>query len=206
MPTHTPTAPHHPSTQFPTAASAFKKDQAVYYCRGCTNYLPSTSFYLSTTMKHLGRCKNCTIRENIATSRKDDSSYFKLLKNVRARENEKLEQHAGPGRPQQQQHLIDFLQESDIRYLVDSIWNRSSAVSGLHPIDELILTRWEGDEEFSPWNCVLLDRSEAKNHDAHPNPISMYSEEFVAKIAQRHLLARAYFADFPEVAGAGAKK
>jgi hypothetical protein len=31
------------------------KDHAVYYCRGCTKYKSSTEFYLSTTMKHLGK-------------------------------------------------------------------------------------------------------------------------------------------------------
>ncbi|KAJ1566201.1 hypothetical protein HK405_010784, partial [Cladochytrium tenue] len=72
--------------KFPEAGQAWKRDQAVYYCRGCTKYLPSTEFYLSTTMKHLGRCKRCTQNENMANHRKDDSVYAAMLKDVRQQE------------------------------------------------------------------------------------------------------------------------
>lgn len=61
--------------KFPNAGQAWKRDQAVYYCRGCTKYLASTDFYLSTTLSHLGRCKQCTMKENIAVKRKDDTWY-----------------------------------------------------------------------------------------------------------------------------------
>jgi len=76
--------------KFPNAGQAWKREQTVYYCRGCTKYLASTEFYLSTTMNHLGRCKQCTMKENIANQRKDDTCYVEMLKMARGQEVSKL--------------------------------------------------------------------------------------------------------------------
>ena len=56
------------------------------------------------------------------------------------------------------------LQDSDIRYIVRSFWDSRSILSGLSNMYELRLIRWIHDEEWSPWNCVLLTHNEADIH------------------------------------------
>ncbi|KND00311.1 uncharacterized protein SPPG_04636 [Spizellomyces punctatus DAOM BR117] len=181
--------------KFPDAGQSWKRDQAVYYCRSCTRYLPSTAFYLSTTMKHLGKCKTCTTEENLATSRKDDSIYSDLLKLIRLQE---LQRRASSGVPTDAHYnAISLLQESDMRYLVDRVWNRQSAVSGSRALESLVLTRWNPNVELSPWNCILLTKAEAATHDRQPDPEELYSEEFVRKILQKHFAAKQHFAQLP---------
>ncbi|RKO85525.1 hypothetical protein BDK51DRAFT_32330, partial [Blyttiomyces helicus] len=180
--------------KFPDAGQCWKRDQAVYYCRGCTKYLPSTEFYLSTTMKHLGKCKPCTVKENIATQRKDDSTYAEMLKNLRQHE---ATRRTADTAEDAHYNAVSLLQESDMRYLVDIVWNRQSAVSGNKALESLVLTRWNPDMEISPWNCVLLTKAEAATHEKQAEPLKMYSEEFGSKIAQKHMAARQHFAQLP---------
>ncbi|KAI8811506.1 hypothetical protein BJ742DRAFT_119498 [Cladochytrium replicatum] len=236
--------------RFPDSNQAWKRDQSVYYCRGCTKYLPSTRFYLSTTIRQLGNCKSCTQKENIAHQRKDDSFYAEMLKLVRIQEHQKRskltasEDSSGSGsgngsdgsgafaafrRGDFHDNAFALLQESDMRYLVDVIWNRQSAISAAKRVEELILTRWDPVVELSPWNCVLLTKAEAATHDrvvgetivamakaaAKLNVVAamrsgsrsvsqgnealhkLYSEEFVNKVHQKHILARQHFAQLP---------
>jgi len=178
-----------------TQVAAKKEAEAVYYCRGCTQYLPSTDFFLSTTMKHLGRCKKCTAQENAAHQRQDDSVYTRLLKLIRIQESIKRDQTGIPKDPHY--NAINLLQETDMHYLIDVMWNRSSAIGGSSEMDDLILTRWNRKDEFSPWNSILLTKQEAVHHDKHPEPFSLYTDEFVAKMAQKHLTARTHFARLP---------
>ncbi|KAJ3192659.1 hypothetical protein HK101_006179, partial [Irineochytrium annulatum] len=182
-------------SKFPDAGQAWKRDQAVYYCRSCTKYLPSTEFYLSTTMKHLGRCKNCTMKDNIANHRQDDSIFADMLRVIRAQE---ANRHAHTGQPQDiHYNALALLQESDMRHLVDGIWNRQSCIGGSRNVEELMLTRWEPGMELSPWNCVLLTRAEADTHDQQGDPNELYTDDFIRKIRQKHVAARRHFAQLP---------
>ncbi|KAI8820095.1 uncharacterized protein EV422DRAFT_531575 [Fimicolochytrium jonesii] len=181
--------------KFPDAGQSWKRDQAVYYCRSCTRYLPSTEFYLSTTLTHLGKCKGCTADENLATTRKDDSVYSDLLKLIRLQEFQK---RAKTGVPLDAHYnALSLLQESDTRFLVEKIWNRQSAVSGSRQLESLVLTRWDPRVELSPWNCILLTKAEAATHDRAAAPSEQYSEEFVRKVVQKHYAARKHFAQLP---------
>ncbi|KAJ3397440.1 hypothetical protein HDU92_007829 [Lobulomyces angularis] len=192
--------------KFPDAGQSWKREQSVYYCRGCTKYLASTEFYLSTTMRHLGRCKLCTMKENIANQRKDDSCYVEMLKMARGQEvaksqndpEDKFSKENGESEQGKQSYnAISLLQESDIRYLVDTIWNRQSAVSGSKKIEELVLTRWNPKLELSPWNVILLTVSEASNHEMQEDPESVYTDEFVRRCQQRHIAAKKHFSSLP---------
>ncbi|KAJ3023896.1 UNVERIFIED_CONTAM: hypothetical protein HDU68_008420 [Siphonaria sp. JEL0065] len=181
--------------KFPDAGQSWKRDQAVYYCRGCTKYLPSTEFYLSTTMKHLGRCKPCTIKENTATHRKDDSCYGDLLKSMRSQESEKRKIFGS--QEDANYNAIALLQESDMRHLIDVIWNRQSCISAAKNMDDLVMTRWDPKMEVSPWNCILLTKSEAEKHDIQSSPVDLYTDDFIRKIKQKHLAAKRHFSQLP---------
>ncbi|KAJ3275210.1 hypothetical protein HDV01_000935 [Terramyces sp. JEL0728] len=172
------------------------KEAAVYYCRGCTKYKSSTEFYLSTTLTHLGKCKDCSMKENLSVQKTDDSTYGTMLKLIRLQESNKRKSMD----QEDQLHALSLLQESDIRYLVDVIWNKKSAISGNKNVDDLILTRWDKNEELSPWNCVLLTKSEAVTHDCHSQPDNIYSTEFRNKVFQKQLLARQHFGQLPAMA------
>jgi hypothetical protein len=51
-------------------------------------------------------------------------------------------------------------QDSDIRYIVRSFWDSRSIMSGRTDLYELRLVRYIHDEEWSPWNCILLTHQE----------------------------------------------
>ena len=57
------------------------------------------------------------------------------------------------------------LQESDLRYLVENVWNSQSAISAWDDLYDLVLVRWERHSEWSPWNCCLLTKEEASAHE-----------------------------------------
>ncbi|KAJ3068590.1 hypothetical protein HDU98_008263 [Podochytrium sp. JEL0797] len=180
--------------KFPDAGQSWKRDQSVYYCRSCTKYLPSTEFYLSTTLKHLGRCKPCTIKENIATHRQDDSCYGDLLTSMRKQEAQKRSVLGTQEDPNY--NALALLQESDMRHLIDAIWNRQSCISAAKNMDDLVMTRWDREMELSPWNCILLTAAEAEKHDKS-SPVDLYTDDFARKIKQKHMAARRHFSQLP---------
>ena len=60
-------------------------------------------------------------------------------------------------------------QESDLRYLIESIWNTQSALSAQNDLYDLVFIRWNKHEEWSPWNCILLTKEEASAHEKLEN-------------------------------------
>ncbi|KAJ3350569.1 hypothetical protein HDU91_006235 [Kappamyces sp. JEL0680] len=168
------------------------KEAAVYYCRGCTKYKSSTEFYLSTTLKHLGKCKDCSMKENLAIQKIDDSSYGSMLKMIRMQEAVKRRNN-----PTEGYNAMALLQESDLRYLIDVVWSRKSAISGVRNLEDLTLTRWDIHQELSPWNCILLTKTESATHDCQEHPDAVYSVEFRNKIFQKQLMARQHFGQLP---------
>ena len=67
------------------------------------------------------------------------------------------------------------LQDSDIRYIIRSFWDSRSILSGLSNMYELRLIRWLHDEEWSPWNCILLTHKEADIHGQLTNLFKVYT-------------------------------
>ena len=60
--------------------------------------------------------------------------------------------------------FLPLLQDSDIRYIVRSLWDSRSILCGLSDLYELRLVRWNRGKEWSPWNCILLTKDEAELH------------------------------------------
>jgi hypothetical protein len=148
-------------------------------------------------MKHLGRCKECTVKENIANHRQDDSCYADMMKSIKLQESQKRQTTGVPDDPHY--NALALLQESDMRYLVDQVWNKQSVISGSKNMEDLILTRWDQRMEWSPWNCILLTKTEAEKHDANvrKDPADLYSEEFVRKVKGRLMVAKRHFGELP---------
>jgi hypothetical protein len=123
-----------------------------------------------------------------------------MLKAARGQEVQKSAPTQKLSSPVPHYNAISLLQESDVRYLVDTIWNRQSAVSGNNNIEDLVLTRWDPSHELSPWNVILLTNLEAANHDAQVDPRDVYSPEFIRRVAQRHMNARQHFSQLTYMA------
>ena len=57
-----------------------------------------------------------------------------------------------------------LLQKSDIQYIVEKIWSGQSVISGCSNLYDLVLSRWNPQQEWSPWNCILVTNDEAETH------------------------------------------
>ena len=74
------------------------------------------------------------------------------------------------------------LQDSDIRYIIRSFWDSRSILSGLSNMYELRLIRWIHDEEWSPWNCILLTHKEADIHGQLSNLFKVFKGQIFRNV------------------------
>jgi IQ and ubiquitin-like domain-containing protein len=138
------------------------------------------------------------MKENLSIQKTDDTSYSSLLTLIRHQEQTK--RRASNPNGGKAQNAMALLQESDLRYLIDVVWNRKSVISGVRNVDQLILTRWDPKQELSPWNCILMTKSEAATHDCQLDPDALYSVEFRQRIFQKHVSSRQHFGQLPQMA------
>ena len=107
----------------------------------------------------MGNCRSCRELDNRARARDDLTLYRAMLSNIRT-----TEESIGDTST-----VIFLIQESDLRYLVENIWAAQSALSAVKELFELVLVRWDKDEQWTPWNTILLTREEAKGHTSLTN-------------------------------------
>ncbi|XP_053320863.1 IQ and ubiquitin-like domain-containing protein [Spea bombifrons] len=162
----------------------------IYFCPSCKNYLPSTEFSLSASARTVGRCRKCSKLDNEARKREEFSKYNNLLKQLK-----KAEADYGD-----EARIAFLLQQQDLQYLVENIWAAQSALSACDDIYDLAMVRWDKYYEWSPWNCILLNKEEAAAHLKLSNAEQAYGTIFIHKIKHRHTLARNYFSQIPEIA------
>ena len=93
----------------------------IEYCQSCSQFKPRTYFNMSAGSASLAQCQACRRLDNDARTRLDLSLYKSLLDNIKA-EEEARQNLASPA---------FILQESDIRFIVENIWNSRSILSGL---------------------------------------------------------------------------
>ncbi|XP_072050656.1 IQ motif and ubiquitin-like domain-containing protein [Amphiura filiformis] len=172
----------------PQDPSSLRKN--IHYCQSCNSYLPSTEFQLSSNSKLVGRCRRCTKLDNDARTRQDFSHFRFMLRSLR-----KSEENMQDG-----SRIAFLLQEDDLRYLVENIWATQSALSAWTDLYDLVLVRWDKDEEWSPWNCILLTKDEAQAHARIEDIEKGYGRVFCHKIKTKHTLARNYFSRLPGMA------
>jgi len=49
--------------------------------------------------------------------------------------------------------------------LIEKVWDAQSVMSAWNDLYDLVLVRWNSQEEWSPWNCILLTKDEAAAHE-----------------------------------------
>ncbi|EDV24503.1 uncharacterized protein TRIADDRAFT_25964, partial [Trichoplax adhaerens] len=169
---------------------------SIAFCPSCNQYKPSTEFVLTSNSRSVGKCRSCQKLDNDARMRQDLSLYRKMLRKIR-----QIEEVSDP-----LARIVFLLQESDLRYLVENIWNSKSALSSESDLYDMILTRWDKQQEWSPWNCILLSYDEAEAHLKLDSISESYSAPFIQKIHYKHVLARNHFSNLPKMAKSFSKK
>lgn len=172
----------------PTDSSTLRKD--VYFCPSCNSYLPSTEFPLASNSRIVGRCKKCSKLDNNARLRHDFTKIRNILQHLRRSEED---QNDGS-------KIAFIIQDADLRYLIEKIWNSQSALSGVDDLYDLVFVRWNKYEHWSPWNCLLLTKEEASAHIKLEGVAEAYGRIFVGKIHHRHVVAKQYFSKLTKIA------
>ncbi|XP_055974469.1 IQ and ubiquitin-like domain-containing protein [Sorex fumeus] len=162
----------------------------IYFCYSCHLYLPSTDFYISSTSRHINRCRKCINLENESLQRESFLKYKCLLKRLFYSEVS-----------YDDDSKIAFLMElQDIQYLIENIWSSQSILSSCTDLNKLVMVRWDKSVEWSPWNCILLTKDESIAHLKLKSIEEGYKPLFIHKIKHKHILAINYFSQVPALA------
>lgn len=161
-------------------------------CAGTENYLTHDEFVFRDPRHVPFNSKKANKIQNFATSRKDTTQYRRILENIRNTEVNK-------GYHSQVVFLVSM---EDMVYIIDTIWGGKSVLSQEDEVFRLTLCRWDRDDEWSPWNCVLLTSDEAHVHETASKDMDLrevYGEALLRNVQQRHLRARTHFLSLVEV-------
>ncbi|XP_035415308.1 IQ and ubiquitin-like domain-containing protein isoform X4 [Cygnus atratus] len=159
----------------------------VNFCRSCENYLPSTEFPVPANSRTIGRCHLCCKLDNEARRRESFLKYRLILENLRKSE-------AGY---QDDTKIVFLVQLQDLQYMIENIWSCQSALSACSDLCDLVMVRWDKQQEWSPWNTILLTKDEADAHLKLCNLQEAYEAAFIHRIKQKHIRAKKYFAQIP---------
>lgn len=148
-------------------------------CRSCNRYMSSSRFSPSASDVAIGRCLDCTDRDNAARHRNDFSRFKIILRRLQADELRLSGEAQMPFLLQVIRWAISpswtapfdeevltrvSWQVEDVRYLVEVVWASRSVLHGSGDLYDLVLVRWDRWKDWSPWNCILLSKNEAKAH------------------------------------------
>ncbi|KAM4734897.1 IQ motif and ubiquitin-like domain-containing protein isoform 2-T2 [Anableps anableps] len=159
----------------------------MFFCLSCHHYLCSADFGSSSSGCRRRQCRNCTMLDNIARSRDDDSVYESILRRLRSDEH----------RLNAESTIPVLLQVEDIRYLTEKVWASCSALNGSRDLYNLVFARWDHQKDWSPWNCILLSKEETSAHIQVEDIHKAYETTFIHWVEQRHSMARQHFRKNP---------
>nr|XP_016849365.1 PREDICTED: IQ and ubiquitin-like domain-containing protein isoform X2 [Anolis carolinensis] len=162
----------------------------IHFCLGCKRYLPSTDFAISASSQTVGRCRLCCKLDNQARKREAFLKYKRMLLRLRDAEV-KYNDNA---------KIAFIIQIQDLHYMIEHFWGSQSALSAADDLYDLVMVRWDKYLEWSPWNCILLRNIEAEAHLRLNSLEKSYEPSFIHRIRHKHMLARNYFSQFPELA------
>lgn len=155
----------------------------LFQCTRCRKLLPVSKFEVHTRLTTYSVCTSCSWLKSIGTNQVDIGPYVKLLRNLRNKEMEKCCHQA----------ICFILQPVGMCFLTSIIWRGKSAISECSDITRLQHVRWLADEEWSPWNTILLTNLEAKCHRSVKDVYDYYHPVFIEKVKQKHIRAHINF-------------
>ncbi|CAL7946195.1 unnamed protein product [Xylocopa violacea] len=148
-------------------------------CRSCGRLLPVEKFPRENQRRSFS-CNYC-LRVKVRTEpRAMLEPYRRLLRSVR-RHEARMHCHTS---------LAFAIDEGVVYRLVNDIWHGKSAISENDCLDELRLVRFRNDEEWTPWNSVLLTASEASLHSRVKDLDKFYGAMILQKFYTKNLLAK----------------
>ncbi|NWQ73904.1 IQUB protein, partial [Columbina picui] len=162
----------------------------VNVCHSCESYLPSTEFPIPVNSCTFGRCRLCCKLDNEARQRDAYLKYKLLLENLRKSEADY----------QDDAKIVFLVQHQDLQYMIENIWGCQSALSACSDLYDLVMVRWDKRHEWSPWNTILLTKDEADEHLKLSDLQKAYEAVFINRIKRKHIRAKKYFAQIPEMA------
>ncbi|XP_076245970.1 uncharacterized protein LOC143186282 [Calliopsis andreniformis] len=173
-------------------------------CKSCSKLLPHHKFTVHGRMKSLSTCierwrtftrrcelpmfsskkdSRCTWLRERNTVHVNYDPYIFLLVCVRSAERARNSPSA----------IAFIMQKHDIYHLVHNIWHGRSVVSENKDLFKLKMIRYHVNEEWSPWNCILLTEEEAEVHARIEDLQSVYSKPLIKKVRLCHQVAKNHF-------------
>lgn len=154
----------------------------LYSCISCHKLVTMDECAITGKSLKPKFCKVCH-RYNMSEPKGDMCPYQFMLQDIR--KYEKL--HFGKS------IMAYILRDKDIQYIVDKIWNGHSSVSEEKDLYNLKLVRFYRDQDWSPWNCILLTHKEARAHLKIVDLKTVYDEQFLNNVMSKHCLAKYYY-------------
>ncbi|XP_042671971.1 IQ and ubiquitin-like domain-containing protein [Centrocercus urophasianus] len=159
----------------------------VHFCRSCENYFPATEFPIPANSRTVGRCHFCCKLDNEARQRESFLKYRLILESLRKSEADYKDDA----------RIVFLVQQQHLQYMIENIWGCQSALSSCNDLYDLVMVRWDKQQEWSPWNTILLTKDEADAHLKLHNLQEAYEASFIHGIKQKHIRAKKYFAQIP---------
>lgn len=164
-------------------------EKSLITCRRCEKLKPITAYAMNARKERIMVCNSCRWVDKVQEPWTDLSPYHFILQQVRRCERA---QRAASS-------VVFILQDRDIWHLVKDIWHGHSAVSECNDVYQLRLCRWRKEEEWSPWNCILLTTEEMKVHLKIDDLRDVYETEFFNHVFNKHALAKRHFSHLDEL-------
>lgn len=160
-----------------------KIEKDLLYCHRCQGVKPIENFSLNARTTRVKICSQCAWLDKAEEPWVDLLPYRYILKQIR---NFERRHHASSS-------IAFILQDKDIHFIVNQIWHGHSALSECNDIYELRLCRWKVEQEWTPWNCILLTMKEAQSHLRVDNLNEVYEQEYIDHVFNKHALAKKHF-------------
>ncbi|KAB0804735.1 hypothetical protein PPYR_01705 [Photinus pyralis] len=155
----------------------------LYCCNRCGKLKCHSEFPANSQLEKFQVCLTCTWDDRVMEPWVDVAPYRFILRLIRHEEKLKLSESS----------IAFILQPKDIHYIVVKIWHGHSALTEVTDIYNLRLCRWFIDQEWAPWNCVLLTTEEMKVHYEIKNLEDVYDLHFLHRVFNKHELAKQHF-------------
>lgn len=154
------------------------------YCARC-NKIKSNKEFPPINSRHLAirSCMSCTWYDRVQEPWYEVAPYRLMLRQIRRDERKRNNVTS----------IAFIIQERDIHYIVQRIWHARSVLSESTNINELRLCRWDRNEEWSPWNTILLTADEMLSHLKVENLEDVYDEYLRMAVMDKNLLGRVVF-------------
>ncbi|CAG9862397.1 unnamed protein product [Phyllotreta striolata] len=160
-----------------------KMEKKLHFCTRCRKFKTIDGYRLAARTDRLRYCNKCKWLDKIEEPWVDLLPHRFILKQVR--NYERLHRATSS--------VAFILQDVDVHHIVVNIWHGHSALSECNDIYQLRLARWRRDDNWSPWNCILLTVEEMRAHLKISKIDEVYEKEFMNHVYNKHALAKMHF-------------